>query len=173
MADSQNMQNENDIQTQNEVKTQSSVQNDTSIPDKHNSQVKSSQKSNQGTSQNQTRLQNPQNIAFQSNDIEKLVEYSLYQGKPIYKVKLTGKPGTSWQDGSRIPENLKQDYHRQYNAKGRKRKNTQGNTSFLSQLKVIQFMPYNLIRHFKKQTQIHFKTREIVNNLVKYLIKEL
>ncbi|CAG2257086.1 Transmembrane protein 41A-A,Transmembrane protein 41A-B,Transmembrane protein 41A [Mytilus edulis] len=122
LIDSQNMQNEDNNQTQNEVQTQSSVQNDTSIPDKHNSQVKNSQKANQGASQNQNRLQNTQHIAFQSNEIEKLVEYSLYQGKPIYKVKLTGKPGTSWQDGSRIPENLKQDYHRQYNAKGRKRK---------------------------------------------------
>ncbi|CAC5421148.1 unnamed protein product [Mytilus coruscus] len=122
LTELQNMQNEDNNQTQNEGQTQSSIQSDTSIPDKHNSQFKSSQKSDQGTLQNQTRLQNSQNIPFQSNEIEKLVEYSLYQGKPIYKVKLTGKPGTSWQDGSRILENLKQDYHRQYNAKRQKSK---------------------------------------------------
>ncbi|VDI84177.1 Hypothetical predicted protein [Mytilus galloprovincialis] len=120
LIDSQNMQNEDNNQTQNEVQTQSSVQNDTSIQTNIIHRSKIHKRQTKGHHKNQNRLQNPQHTAFQSNEIEKLVEYSLYQGKPIYKVKLTGKPGTSWQDGSRIPENLKQDYHRQYNAKGRK-----------------------------------------------------
>lgn len=49
---------------------------------------------------------------YTKEQIEKLIEYRLYQGKPIYKVKFVGHSGTSWQDGSLIPESPKQNYHK-------------------------------------------------------------
>lgn len=116
--DNNQTQNKDNNQTQNDGQTQSAEQNDTNIPDKHNSQFKSSLKSNQGTLQNKPDYKTLKISQFKSNEIEKLIEYSLYQDKPIYKVKFTGKPGTIWQDGLYIPENLKQEYHRQYNEKG-------------------------------------------------------
>ena len=70
---------------------------------------------------------------FSKDQIEKLLEYSLYQGNPIYKVKFQGEPQTSWQDGNRIPKELKDHYHSLYNAKGKKRKRPQKKKYFDSQ----------------------------------------
>ncbi|CAC5372486.1 Retrovirus-related Pol polyprotein from transposon 297,Retrovirus-related Pol polyprotein from transposon 17.6 [Mytilus coruscus] len=172
LTELQNMQNEDNNKTQNEGLTQSSVQNHTSIPDKHNLQFKSSQKSNQGTLQNQTRKQNSQDIPFKSNKIEKLVEYSLYQGKPIYKVKFTGKPGTSWQDGSRIPENLKQEYHRQYNAKGQKRK-CPGKLKYFESTQsrsIHAIQPHNSFKRTKQNSQQNNTSKIPFNELPKQTI---
>lgn len=59
---------------------------------------------------------------FSTDQIERILEYSLYQGKPIYKIKFKGEPQTSWQDGNQIPKTLKDTFHSLYNAKGKKRK---------------------------------------------------
>lgn len=63
-----------------------------------------------------------QSKPFSTDQIDKILEYSLYQGKPIYKIKFKGAAQTSWQDGNQIPKTLKDTFHSLYNAKGKKRK---------------------------------------------------
>lgn len=67
---------------------------------------------------------------FKEEEIEKILEYSLYQNKPIYKIKFTGQPKTSWQDGFRISQTLKQNFHKLYTAKGKKRKRPDNKKKF-------------------------------------------
>lgn len=63
-----------------------------------------------------------QSKPFSTDQTDKIFEYSLYQVKPIYKIKFKSEAQTSWQDGNQIPKALKDTFHSLYNAKGKKRK---------------------------------------------------
>lgn len=97
-------------QTHSPQPSTSKQKNQTKIQDKHKKNSKCE------------KSKDKQSKPFSTDQIERILEYSLYQGKPIYKIKFKGEPQTSWQDENQIPKAFKDTFHSLYNAKGKKRK---------------------------------------------------